>query len=68
MTNENEQGFAISCPDGLWIAGLVRVGSKWRWVLGIEEERVIYPTHAAAQMYVDCMTSDVGEYEIEETV
>ena len=47
MTNENEQvGFAISC-DGLWVTGTVETGGKRRWVLGVEEERVIYPADCA---------------------
>ena len=46
MTNENERGFAISC-DGLWVTGFVEAGGRQRWVLGIEEERVIYPADCA---------------------
>lgn len=55
MANESEQGFAISCPDGLWVTGLVEVSGKQRWVLGVEEERVIYPTCTAAYLELNRM-------------
>jgi len=61
-----QHGFAISCHDGLWVANTVKAGGKWRLVLGVKEEQMMYPTREAAQLELDYMAPGEEGYEIKE--